>query len=236
LFCDAKDLVLWLTKFSGLKKLNQGASNRKFWRRLTMDTQNQNWIKKFTGALAAVGATALIGLPVVAQFNYSASIFNPSGSTSRSVDGTVAGELDSAIKYYRDFQSFAEAMKTAGLTENFRAKDQTDPNKVLFTVFAPTDEAFAALPADIREKLFKPENKDKLAKVLNYHIVPGQVTAKEVEIGVVQTAAGMPVKLELNTAGDKLTLNGASVVQSSRRTANGVIVLVDKVLLPPDLF
>lgn len=202
-----------------------------------MDTQNQtNWIKKLTGALAAVSVSALISLPVLAQFNYSASIFNPSSGATRSVDGTIAGELDSAIKYYRDFQAFAEAAKKAGLTENFRAKDQTDPNKVLFTVFAPTDEAFAALPADIREKLFKPENKDKLAKVLNYHVVAGQVTAKEIEAGVVQTAAGAIVKIQLNATGDKLTLNGASVVQSSRRTANGVIVLVDKVLLPPDLF
>ena len=202
-----------------------------------MDSQNQtNWIKKLTGAVAAVGVSAMISLPVLAQFNYSASIFNPSGGTSRSVDGTIAGELDSAIKYYRDFQAFAEAVKKAGLTDNFRAKDQADPNKVLFTVFAPTDEAFAALPADIREKLFKPENKDKLAKVLNYHVVAGQVTAKEIEAGVVQTAAGMPMKIQLNQAGDKLTLNDASVVQSSRRTANGVIVLVDKVLLPPDLF
>ena len=202
-----------------------------------MDSQNQtNWIKKLTGAVAAVGVSAMISLPVLAQFNYSASIFNPSGGTSRSVDGTIAGELDSAIKYYRDFQAFAEAVKKAGLTDNFRVKDQADPNKVLFTVFVPTDEAFAALPADIREKLFKPENKDKLAKVLNYHVVAGQVTAKEIEAGVVQTAAGMPVKIQLNETGDKVTLNGASVIQSSRRTANGVIVLVDKVLLPPDLF
>lgn len=202
-----------------------------------MDSQNQtNWIKKLTGAVAALGVSALITVPVLAQFNYSASIFNPSGGTSRSVDGTIAGELDSAIKYYRDFQAFAEAVKKAGLTDNFRVKDQADPNKVLFTVFVPTDEAFAALPADIREKLFKPENKDKLAKVLNYHVVAGQVTAKEIEAGVVQTAAGMPVKIQLNETGDKVTLNGASVIQSSRRTANGVIVLVDKVLLPPDLF
>lgn len=202
-----------------------------------MDSQNQtHCIKKLTGALAAVGASALISFPVAAQFNYSASIFNPSSGATRSVDGTIAGELDSAIKYYRDFQAFAEATKKAGLTENFRAKDQTDPNKVLFTVFAPTDEAFAALPADIREKLFKPENKDKLAKVLNYHVVAGQVTSKEIETGVVQTAAGTSMKIQLNAAGDKLTLNGTSVVQSSRRTANGVIVLVDQVLLPPDLF
>lgn len=202
-----------------------------------MDSQNQtNLIKKLTGAVAALGISALISVPVLAQFNYSASIFNPSGGTSRSVDGTIAGELDSAIKYYRDFQAFAEAVKKAGLTDNFRVKDQADPNKVLFTVFVPTDEAFAALPADIREKLFKPENKDKLAKVLNYHVVAGQVTAKEIEAGVVQTAAGMPVKIQLNETGDKVTLNDASVIQSSRRTANGVIVLVDKVLLPPDLF
>lgn len=192
-------------------------------------------MKKLTGAAIAAGIGALISLPVLAQFNYASSIFTPSsGPSSRSVDGTVAGELDSAIKYYGDFQTFAEAVKKAGLTENFRAKDQKDPSKVLFTLFVPTDEAFAALPTEVREKLFKPENRDQLVKVLNYHVVAGQVTPQDLEAGVVQTTAGQPLKIELNAAGDRLTVNGTSIVQSSHRTQNGVIVMVNKVLLPPN--
>lgn len=201
-----------------------------------MDTQNYFYpVKKWVGAVVAASAIALVGLPSLAEFYYSSSIFNPAGTTRRSVDGTIAGELDSVMKYYGDFQAFAEAAKQAGLTEQLRAKDSQDPEKVLFTVFVPTDEAFAALPAEVRESLFKPENKDKLAKVLNYHIVAGQVSEADVKAGVLKTAAGTPLNVEVNEAGNQMTLNGSSVVQSSRRAANGVIVLIDKVLLPADL-
>jgi len=193
-------------------------------------------IKKLTGLLLTISASALIGLPVLAQNYYSAAIFNPRrNSTSRSVDGTIAGELDAAIKYYQNFQTFAEAVNQAGLMEKFRSSNSRDANQVQYTVFVPTDEAFAALPEATRKELFKPENKEKLLKLLNYHIVPGTVSNEEVAEGIVETVSGDRIKINLDTTEEKITLNESSTIESSQRAKNGVIILVDEVLMPQEL-
>ncbi len=190
-------------------------------------------IKKFTGLLLTIAASALISLPVLAQNYYSAAIFNPRrNSTSRSVDGTIAGEFDAAIKYYQNFQTFAEAVNQAGLMEQFRSSDN---DKVEYTVFVPTDEAFAALPEATRKELFKPENKEKLLKLLNYHIVPGNVSNEEVAEGIVETVSGDQITINLHSTDDKITLNESSTIESSQRAKNGVIILVDEVLMPQEL-
>jgi uncharacterized surface protein with fasciclin (FAS1) repeats len=187
-----------------------------------------NWINAFTGAL--LSASLLVSIPAVAQYRYASSIFNPSGSrTSRSTDGTIGGELDAAIKYYQPYQTFAEAALAAGLIETFRNTNQT------FTVFVPTDEAFAALPAELKETLFQPENQDKLLQLLNYHVIPGEVTVEDIEQGSLKTREGNSLKIKLNETEDQLTLNDQSVIQSSTGTRNGVIVLIDQVLLPEGL-
>ncbi|NEP44533.1 MAG: fasciclin domain-containing protein [Okeania sp. SIO2H7] len=202
-----------------------------------MNSKNRShWMKKLTAAVVATGISLPVSLPVLAQSYYSASIFIPSStSTSRSVDGTIAGELDAALKYYLEFQTFAEAVKETGLAESLRAKDSNDPNKALFTVFVPTDEAFEALPEDIRKKLFEPENRDKLMMVLNYHLVEGTVSDEDVAAGAIATMAGSEVKIELNATGDKIAINENSTVLSSQRAKNGVMVSIDRVLLPPNL-
>ncbi len=191
-------------------------------------SRRSNWLTAVTGAL--LSTSLLISVPVLAQYRYASSIFNPSGGrTSRSVDGTIGGELDAAMKYYQPYQTFAEAAQAAGLIKGFRNADQT------FTVFVPTDKAFAALPPQLKEALFQPENQDKLLQLLNYHIVPGTVTVEDIEDGTLQTRQGSPLKIELNDTEDQLTLNEASVIQSSLGTRNGVIVLIDQVLLPESL-
>lgn len=183
------------------------------------------WTHALTGVL--LSTSLLVSIPAIAQYRYASSIFNPSGSrTSRSADGTIGGELDAAIKYYQPYQTFAEAAQTAGLIETFRDTNQT------FTVFVPTDEAFAALPDTLKETLFQPENQDKLLQLLNYHVVPGEVTVEEIEQGNLKTREGNSLKIELNDTEDQLTLNDQSVIQSSQGTRNGVIVFVDRVLLP----
>ncbi len=191
-------------------------------------SSRSNWINAFTGAL--LSASLLVSIPVLAQYRYASSIFSPSsGRSSRSADGTIGGELDAAIKYYQPYQTFAEAAQAADLIEEFRNANQT------FTVFVPTDEAFAALPAALKESLFQPENQEKLLELLNYHVVPGAVTVEDIEQGTLQTRQGSALKIELNEAEDQLTLNEMSVIQSSQGTRNGVIVLIDHVLLPEDL-
>jgi uncharacterized surface protein with fasciclin (FAS1) repeats len=183
------------------------------------------WMRTVTGVL--LSASLCISVPALAQYRYASSIFNPSPSrTSRSADGTIGGELDAAIKYYQPYQTFAEAAQTAGLIDQLRNTETT------FTVFVPTDEAFAALPTELKQDLLNPENQDKLLQLLNYHVIPGTVSVEDVEQGMVETQQGSTVKIELNEAEDQLTLNQNSVIKSSQGTRNGVIVLIDQVLLP----
>ena len=183
------------------------------------------WVRTLSGVL--LSTSLCLSVPALAQYRYASSIFNPSPSrTSRSADGTIGGELDAAIKYYQPYQTFAEAVQAAGLTDDLRNTQET------FTMFVPTDEAFAALPTELKQNLLKPENQDQLLQLLNYHVVPGAVSVEDVEQGMLQTRQGSTVKIELNETEDQLTLNENSVVKSSQGTRNGVIVLIDQVLLP----
>lgn len=116
------------------------------------------------------------------------------------------------------------ALDAAGLVEALQAPGP-------FTVFAPTDDAFAALPEGVLDKLVQPENKDALTKILTYHVVEGAVMAADVTDGEVPTLEGQT--LTLSTA-DGVTVNGAKVTTADVEASNGVIHLIDTVLLPPD--
>jgi uncharacterized surface protein with fasciclin (FAS1) repeats len=99
-----------------------------------------------------------------------------------------------------------------------------------FTVFAPTDEAFAALPAGVLDALLLPENKALLAKILTYHVVSGMVMAADVADGDVATVEGS--KIKLSTMGG-VSVNGAKVIAADVAASNGVIHAIDAVILPP---
>ena len=101
-----------------------------------------------------------------------------------------------------------------------------------FTVFAPTDAAFAKLPPGTVESLLKPENKAKLQAVLKYHVVAGRVTAPEaLTAGHAKTLEGQPVTITLNDG--RLQINQANVIKNDVPASNGVIHIIDTVLLPP---
>ena len=117
------------------------------------------------------------------------------------------------------------AVKAAGLVETLSGDGP-------FTVFAPTNEAFAALPKETLEALLKPENRDLLRKVLTYHVVPGDLMAKDLKSGNVATVAGGSVAIEVQN--QKVNVNKASVVKADIDAKNGVIHVIDRVLLPPD--
>ena len=121
------------------------------------------------------------------------------------------------------FTTLSAAVDAAGLTDTLNGKGP-------FTVFAPTDDAFAALPAGVVDALLKPENKATLAKILTYHVVAGKVLAADIKAGDVATVEGATVKLA--TEGG-VTVNDAKVVTADVATSNGVIHVIDKVLLPP---
>lgn len=99
-----------------------------------------------------------------------------------------------------------------------------------FTVFAPTDEAFAALPEGTLEDLLKPENKDKLVKILTYHVVSGAVLSTDLKSGKVPTVEGSEVEIQV---GEAVTVDDAQVVKADIEASNGVIHVIDKVILPP---
>ena len=101
-----------------------------------------------------------------------------------------------------------------------------------FTVFAPTDDAFAALPAGVLDALLLPENKEVLVKILTYHVVPASVLAADVTDGDVATVEGQTVKL---STADGVTVNGAKVVIADVLASNGVIHAIDAVLVPADV-
>jgi transforming growth factor-beta-induced protein len=125
-----------------------------------------------------------------------------------------------------DFSTLVTAVKAAGLAETLSGKGP-------FTVFAPTNEAFAALPKGTLEKLLKPENRDLLKKVLTYHVVSGDLMAKDLRSGDVATVADSTVAV--NVQNGKVSVNKANVVKADLSAKNGVIHVIDQVLLPPDL-
>ena len=123
-----------------------------------------------------------------------------------------------------NFKTLAAALKAAGLVETLQGDGP-------FTVFAPTDAAFAKLPEGTVETLLKPENKDKLIAVLTYHVVPGKVMAKQaVTLDGAETVNGE--SLTLAVKGDKLRVDNATVVLADVEASNGVIHVIDNVVLP----
>jgi uncharacterized surface protein with fasciclin (FAS1) repeats len=122
------------------------------------------------------------------------------------------------------FQTLAKALDAAGLVETLKGKGP-------FTVFAPTDEAFAKLPAGTLDELLKPESKDKLTAILTYHVVPGKVLASQVvNLKSAKTVNGQSVTIA--TDGGTVMVDDAKVVKTDILCSNGVIHVIDSVLLP----
>ncbi|MEO1716472.1 MAG: fasciclin domain-containing protein [Planctomycetota bacterium] len=122
------------------------------------------------------------------------------------------------------FGTLATAITTAGLVEALQGDGP-------FTVFAPTDEAFAALPAGTVESLLQPENRDQLKSILKYHVVSGRVYSDQaIEAGQAATLQGDSLTIESDANG--VTINGANVISADLDTSNGVIHVIDSVLIP----
>ncbi|MDN3628283.1 fasciclin domain-containing protein [Vibrio lentus] len=122
------------------------------------------------------------------------------------------------------FTTLVAAVKAAGLVDTLKGDGP-------FTVFAPTDEAFAALPEGTVEMLLKPENKDKLVAILTYHVVPGKIMAAEVmKLSSAETVQGEAVMVAIDDG--NVMINTAKVVIPDVKASNGVIHVIDAVLLP----
>ncbi|MBN3878509.1 MULTISPECIES: fasciclin domain-containing protein [unclassified Nostoc] len=126
------------------------------------------------------------------------------------------------------FTTLTSLLKTAGLTDILQ---QPGP----YTVFAPTNDAFAALPAATLEQLQQPENREALVKILRYHVVPGAVTASQLSAGELTTDEGRPVNIKIDSANSQVSVNNARVLQADVKASNGVIHAINQVLIPPDV-
>ncbi len=124
------------------------------------------------------------------------------------------------------FNTLATALQAAGLADTLKGKGP-------FTVFAPTDEAFSKLPAGTVESLLKPENKEKLKAILLYHVVSGDIAAAQVlKMSSAKTVNGQDLKLTVHDG--TVMVNDAKVVKADVLASNGVIHVIDTVLLPKD--
>lgn len=134
--------------------------------------------------------------------------------------------VDTAVEAGQ-FQTLAAALDAAGLVATLK-----EPGP--FTVFAPTDEAFAQLPAGTLEDLLKPENRQQLVDILTYHVVPGRVMAADV-VGVDEATTVNGKAIDIEVEGSSVMVNEANVTATDIAASNGVIHTIDRVLLPIDV-
>lgn len=138
-------------------------------------------------------------------------------------DGSKADIVDTAVAA-GDFTTLVAAVQAAGLVDTLKGEGP-------FTVFAPTDAAFAKLPEGTVETLLKPENKDQLVGILTYHVVPGAVKSTDLTEGMTAaTVQGAPVTFMLK---DGAMINDAKITAADIEASNGVIHVIDTVIMPP---
>ena len=166
-----------------------------------------------------VTATAIVALLVVST-NYARAgntcSMTPAQAKPKDIVDTAVGA--------GSFKTLAAALGAGGLVETLKGKGP-------FTVFAPTDAAFKKLPAGTVESLLKPENKKKLVSILTYHVVPGRVMAADVvNLKEAKTVQGSKVKIRVKD--DTVYVDDALVTATDIKAANGVIHVIDSVILP----
>ena len=150
----------------------------------------------------------------------------PSTEAPMGTEAPAAEDIVAIASANEDFSTLVAAVSAAGLVETLQGEGP-------FTVFAPTNAAFDALPAGLVDKLLMPENKDVLVKILTYHVVSGAIMAADVTAGDVASVEGGMIAVTTNDGG--VQVNGASVVSPDILASNGVIHVIDAVILPPDV-
>lgn len=145
-------------------------------------------------------------------------------STSFADDAKKGKDIVDTAVSAGSFKTLVAAVTEADLVETLKSKGP-------FTVFAPTDEAFAALPEGTVQNLLKPENKEKLVKILTYHVVPGKVMAKDaMKLKEAKTVEGSTIDIQVKDGA--VMIDEAKVVKADIVTSNGVIHVIDKVIMP----
>ncbi|MEM9696719.1 MAG: fasciclin domain-containing protein [Myxococcota bacterium] len=143
----------------------------------------------------------------------------PSTAATKDIVDTAAGD--------ERFSTLVAAVKAAGLVDTLKGEGP-------FTVFAPTNDAFAKLPEGTVDDLLKPENKEKLAAILTYHVVPGKVMAADVQTMEADTASGKKLAVKAEDGKVMIGSEMANVIVTDVETTNGVIHAIDTVVMPPE--
>ena len=165
-------------------------------------------MKTLTSTLTALGLAAGIATAAHAGGSYEKDIVDTAGAAG-------------------DFETLLTAAEAAGLVETLKGDGP-------FTVFAPTDDAFAALPEGTVESLLQPENKEQLVEILTYHVVPGEVMSSDIG-GETSATTVQGAELTANLTGDAVMIEEATVVTPDVTASNGVIHVIDTVLMPPSI-
>ena len=188
-----------------------------------MHSQNspitKNWLTKLACFVGIAGVTTLISFPVLAKFFPRYALFQPSAYSNypyRTSNNNIASTLSGDSK----FANMTEELKQAGLMETLKQPGH-------FTIFAPTNTAFNTLSKDTFKRYSESNNR---LRVLKYHMVAGVVTQQDIDRGTIATVEGTPVRITVDQ--DTVKLNDAIAKHPSIVTKNGVIIEIDKVLLP----
>ena len=166
---------------------------------------------------------AVVAVALIAALALSSCSSDSEETMDTATEETTVGTIVDVAVGAGNFTTLVAAVTAADLVETLSGEGP-------FTVFAPTDEAFAALPAGVLDALLLPENKALLAQILTYHVVSGMVMAADITDGDVATVEGSNVML-VTTSGVKV--NDANVVSADVMASNGVIHAIDAVILPP---
>jgi uncharacterized surface protein with fasciclin (FAS1) repeats len=141
------------------------------------------------------------------------------------VRNSIIVELETANSA---FKTLSTAIKAANLDDDLAKRGA-------YTIFAPTDEAFAALPPGMLDRLLRPENKGKLVRLLTYHIIPGKTNSFHLKSGRRETFEGKSLRIRVTRLrGTEIRVNGAKVILADIPARNGIIYAINKVLVPPD--
>jgi uncharacterized surface protein with fasciclin (FAS1) repeats len=171
----------------------------------------------------------VIALALVASISFAACGSDDEAETEETVteetvaEAAAAGDIVAVASSTEGFSTLVAALSAAGLVETLQGAGP-------FTVFAPSDDAFAALPAGLLEKLLLPENVSVLTSILTYHVVSGTVMSADIMAGDVPTVEGSTVALDTASG---VTVNGATVTTADVAASNGVIHVIDAVMVPP---
>lgn len=161
--------------------------------------------------------SSLLAIPVSASLIAASAFMTAQAGGSKSIIDAMTAK--------GEYSTFLQAVDAAGLTD--KLSKQGD-----YTVFAPTDDAFAALPEGKLESLLQPESKEELKDILSYHIVPERMTSADIGGKMLSTETLQGDKLDIHSAGRMTRIDEAALVMPDLKASNGVIHIIDRVLIP----